>query len=148
DRAIAQAERAAMVDGKGVHVRYVPGTYRPAANKDNDYLMDRAAQRAGTTYSGVDGIAMQDASLQESMRPIVERTKQNLVSTHNGIIMARHRLLRAAQALVEKGTSPPGVDPEHQKVRSAAVVLRRDQPYKDAAKEHLRVRAGKAHASV
>ncbi len=76
--------------------------------------MDRAAQKAGTTYSGVEGIAMQDASLQESMGPIVDRTKENLVSTDNGIIMARHRLMRAAKALVEKGTIPPGVDPAHQ----------------------------------
>ena len=110
--------------------------------------MDRAAQRAGTTYSGVDGIAMQDASLQESMGPIVDRTKENLVSTDNGIIMARHRLMRAAKALAEQGTIPPGVDPEHQRVRSAAIVLPRDEPFKDAAREHLRVRAVAAHASV
>jgi hypothetical protein len=53
---------------------------------------------------------MQDASLQESMGPIVDRTKENLVSTDNGIIMARHRLLRALKAM-EKGETPPGVDP-------------------------------------
>ena len=35
---------------------------------------------------------MQDASLQESMGPIVDRTKERLVSTDNGIIMARQRL--------------------------------------------------------
>ena len=67
--------------------------------------MDRAAQKAGKTYSGVEGFAMQDASLQESMGPIVDRTKENLVSTDNGIIMARHRLMRAAKALVDKGVS-------------------------------------------
>ena len=67
---------------------------------------------------------MQDASLQESMGPIVDRTKENLVSTDNGIIMARHRLLRAVKALVGQGdTIPPGVDPAHQRVRSAAIVL-------------------------
>jgi phthalate 4,5-dioxygenase oxygenase subunit len=82
------------------------------------------------------------------MGPIVDRTKENLVSTDNGIIMARHRLLRAAKALVEKGTVPPGVDPQHQRVRSAAVVLPREKPYKDAAKQHLRVSAGIPHASV
>ena len=49
---------------------------------------------------------MQDASLQESMGPIVDRSKENLVSTDNGIIMARHRLLRAVKALAEKGVSP------------------------------------------
>ena len=92
-----------MRDGKGIHVQYVPGTFRPLANKDNDYLIDRAAQKAGSTFSGVEGIAMQDASLQESMGPIVDRTKENLVSTDNGIIMARHRLLRAAKALRRQG---------------------------------------------
>ena len=82
----------------------MPGTYRPVANKENDYLIDREAQRRGDTYSGVEGIAMQDASLQESMGPIVDRTKENLVSTDNGIIMARHRLIRAAKELAERAS--------------------------------------------
>ena len=126
----------------------MPGTYRPLANKDNDYLIDRAAQKAGRTFSGVEGIAMQDASLQESMGPVVDRTKENLVSTDNGIIMARHRLMRAAKALVEKGVTPPGVDPAHQKVRSASVVLPPDQAFKDAAKEALTSRPGVAQTTV
>jgi phthalate 4,5-dioxygenase len=126
----------------------VPGSFRPLANKDNDYLVDRAAQKAGKTYSGVEGFAMQDASVQESMGPIVDRTKENLVSTDNGIIMARHRLLRSVKALIDKGEVPPGVDPAHQKVRSAAVVLPRDQPFKDAAREALLARPGVAPASV
>ena len=147
-RALTREERQAMIDGKGVHVRYVPGTYRPLANKDNDYLIDREAQKAGITYSGVEGIAMQDASLQESMGPIVDRTKENLVSTDNGIIMARHRLMKAARALAEKGITPPGVDPTHHQVRSAAVVLPPDQAFKDAAREDLRVRPGVPQSSV
>ncbi|HVG52737.1 MAG TPA: Rieske 2Fe-2S domain-containing protein [Xanthobacteraceae bacterium] len=138
----------AMKDGKGIYVTFVPGTFRPAQNKDNDYLIDRAAQKAGRTYSGVWGIAMQDASLQESMGPVVDRTKENLVSTDNGIIMARHRLLRAAKALAEKGTLPPGVDTAHQQVRSAAVILGPDQPFAKAAKDALSAKPGVAHASV
>ena len=125
-----------------------PGTYRPLANKDNDYLIDRAAQKAGKTFSGVAGFAMQDASLQESMGPICDRTKENLVSTDNGIIMARHRLMRAAKALADKGIMPPGVDPAHHKVRSAAVVLPPDQAFKDAAKEALTARPGVAQTTV
>jgi hypothetical protein len=91
---------------------------------------------------------MQDASLQESMGPICDRTKENLVSTDNGIIMARHRLLRAAKALADKGTVPPGVDPVHQRVRSASIVLAPDQAFKDAAKEALTSRPGVAQATV
>ena len=147
-RALTAREREAMEAGKGVHVAYVPGTFRPAANKDNDYLIDRAGQKAGLTYSGVEGIAMQDASLQESMGPIVDRTKENLVGTDNGIIMARNRLLRAARALAEHGTTPPGIDTAHQRIRSAALILPPDQPYTEAAKEALTVRPGVRQTSV
>jgi len=147
-RALTATEVQAMRDGHGVHSENIPGTYRPAANKDNDYLIDREAQKRGDTYSGVKGIAMQDASLQESMGPVVDRTKENLVSTDNGIIMARHRLLRAVKALIDKNVTPPGVDLEHQKVRSAAVVLPPDQPFKEGAREALIARPDVAPASV
>ncbi len=128
---------AAMNAGKGIHVTNMPGTYRPVANKDNDYLMDRDAQRPARPTAASKAFAMQDASLQESMGPIVDRTKENLVSTDNGIIMARHRLLRAAKLLAEKDATPPGVELAHQRVRSASVVLPQDQPFKDAARDAL-----------
>jgi hypothetical protein len=147
DRELTPAEIAAMRDGKGIHVK-VDEAYRPLANKDNDYLMDRAAQKAGRTFSGVEGIGMQDASLQESMGPVVDRTKENLVSTDNGIIMARHRLMRAVRALTDTGTVPPGVDVAHQKVRSAAIVLPADQPFTEGARDALVVRPDIAHATV
>jgi phthalate 4,5-dioxygenase oxygenase subunit len=121
--------------------------YKVTRPLTNDYLVDRKAQKEGRTFSGVWGIAMQDASLQESMGPIVDRAKENLVSTDNGIIMARHRLLRALKAM-EKGETPPGVSLEHQNVRSAAVVLPPDKHFKDAAKEALKVQTGKEHVTV
>ena len=30
-----------MQDGEGIHVKYVPGTFIPLANKSNNYLLDR-----------------------------------------------------------------------------------------------------------
>jgi phthalate 4,5-dioxygenase len=147
-RKLTAQEVQAMRDGHGVHVKYVPGSYRPLANKDNDYLMDRAAQKAGITYSGIEGIAMQDASLQESMGPVVDRTKENLTTTDNGIIMARLRLIRAAKALAEKGTLPPGREPKDQRVRSAAVILGPDEAFKDAARDALVATPGVRQTSV
>lgn len=147
-RPLSETEVQAMRDGKGIHVRYVPGTYRPLANRDNDYLMDRAAQKAGHSYSGIEGIGMQDASLQESMGPIVDRTKENLTSTDNGIIMARMKLIRAARALAEKGVTPPGCEPAAHQVRSAAIVIDPDRSFMDDGAEWLKVRAGKPFWSI
>jgi hypothetical protein len=147
-RKLTVAELQAMREGKGIHVKYAPGTYRMIANKDNDYLIDRAAQKAGVSYSGIEGIAIQDAAVQELMGPIVDRTKENLVSTDNGVIMTRHRLLRAVKALAEQGITPPGVDPAHHRVRPASFFLPRDQTFKDAAREALTARPGAALSSV
>ena len=147
-RPLAEKELQAMKDGYGVHNKYVPGTYRPLQNKDNDYMIDRAAQKRGESYSGVWGIAMQDASLQESMGPVVDRSKERLVSTDSGIIQARLRLRKAAVALRDHGVTPPGTDPAHQRVRSAAVVLPRDDDFVAACRDVLTVRPGEKHASV
>ena len=126
--------------------KYVPGTFIPLANQDNDYLMDRAAQKAGATFSGVEGIAMQDASLQESMGPIVDRTKENLVTTDNGIIMARRAAARR-QGAGDEGT-PPGIDPATHRVRSCSMVLPPDVAFKDSAKEALNAKLGVAQTTV
>ncbi|HEX3785477.1 MAG TPA: Rieske 2Fe-2S domain-containing protein [Pseudonocardiaceae bacterium] len=147
-RPLREEELQAMRDGHGVHNEYVPGTFRPLQNRDNDYLMDRAAQRRGDTYSGVKGIAMQDASLQESMGPIVDRSKEKLVSTDSGIIMARRKLWKAVEAMRDNGETPPGLDPAHHRVRSAAVVLPRDDAFVDSCREALTVQPGVRHASV
>jgi hypothetical protein len=147
-RALTELERQAMEAGKGIHVTVNPSNFRPLQNKDNDYLIDRAAQKSGKSFSGVDGFGMQDASVQESMGPIQDRTKENLVSTDNGIIMARHRLMKAAKELMAKGTLPPGRDPAHQKIRSVAVVLASGTPFKEGAGEALKAKAGVAQTSV
>jgi phthalate 4,5-dioxygenase len=147
-RSLSDKELAAMKAGHGVHNEYVPGTYRPLQNRDNDYMMDREAQKRGETFSGVKGIAMQDASLQESMGPIVNRTKERLVSTDTGIIKARQQLRKAAEALRDDGVTPRGVDPAHHRVRSASVVLPKEEAFIDACREALMVMPGVKHASV
>jgi len=125
DRALYAAEIEAMEAGKGIHSLLTPGTFLPVANKRNDYLMDRQAQRDRKTFCGVMGVAEQDAAVQESMGPIEDRSKENLVGTDNGIIMTRKQLLRAVKA-VQAGSAPPGVDAATQRVRAFAAVMPRD----------------------
>jgi phthalate 4,5-dioxygenase len=146
-RALTEHELAVMRSGGGIHVKLTPGSFRPVVNKDNDYMMDRAAQRAGKTYCGVAGIAMQDAAIQESMGPVQDRSKENLVSTDNGVIMARIRLRKAALAAAQ-GKEPDGIDPATHAVRSASLVLPENVSFIDAAAEALKSREGVAHTSV
>ena len=146
-RPLSAMEVDAMRKGGGIHVELTPGTFRPIINKYNDYRIDRAAQKAGRTYSGVIGIAMQDASVQESIGPIADRTKENLVSTDNAIIMARHRLRRAVLAL-QYGTAPTELNQECQRVRSASFVLPDDVPFAGARREDLQARTGIPHTSI
>jgi len=146
-RALSEHELGVMRAGGGIHVKLIPGSFRPVINKDNDYMIDRAAQRAGKTYCGVAGIAMQDAAIQEGMGPIQDRAKENLVSTDNGVIMARIRLRKAAIAAAD-GRQPDGIDPATHAVRSASIVLPDNVSFIDAAAEALRVREGVAHTSV
>jgi hypothetical protein len=147
-RELSSQEVELMRGGAGVHAELISGTFRPVANRGNGYLMDRAAQEAGHYYSGVKGLAIQDASVQESMGPIADRTKENLVATDNAIIMARLRLRKAAQALGERGERPPGLDADSQRVRSASFVLPESGPFRETAMDAVKVRAGEHHVAV
>jgi phthalate 4,5-dioxygenase oxygenase subunit len=144
---IPEKDIALFMNGYGVHAELIPGTFRPVANRANDYLMDREAQRSGRHYNGVRGLAIQDASVQESIGAIADRTVENLVSTDNAIILARKRLLKAARE-VEKGGKAPGLQPDDQLVRSASMVLPVDADFKKHALDAVKHRKGEPHIAV
>ena len=134
-RDLSELEHAAAEAGAGIHVPVIPGTFMPVANKRNDYLIDRAAQRARKSFTGVARVGVQDAAVQESMGAIEDRARENLVSTDNGIIMTRKRLLDAARGVAE-GRDPPGLDAAAQRVRAVSMVTPRDMPFAKAMAEH------------
>ena len=136
ERPLTAEERADMASGKGIHCAVDPTTFRPAANRDNDYLIDRKAQKEKRAFSGVFGFAMQDASLQESMGRIQNLEREKLLPTDRGIVMARRMLYEAAKGL-QAGAEPPALDPNKQRVRAAGVLLPRDLRPQQWAKEHI-----------
>ena len=69
ERPLSPEELQAMRDGCGVHTELIPGTFIPVRNKDNDYMIDRAAQKARITFSGISGVANQDCAMQENIFP-------------------------------------------------------------------------------
>ena len=111
-------------------------TYRPRANKDNDYMIDRLAQKEKRAYSGVFGFSMQDASLQESMGVIQNHAKEKLLPTDKAIVMARRMLEEAARDL-QNGIEPPALDASQQHVRAAGVLLPHAQNPQEWAAAHL-----------
>ena len=141
-RAHSPTERSHLAEGKGIHCEYEPGTdvpggsFRPKANKDNDYLMDRVAQREKRNFSGVFGFSAQDASLQESMGRIQNHANEKLLPSDRAIVMAR-RMLHEAALKLEEGIDPPALRSRAQRVRAAGVLLPHGQEPQSWAKEHL-----------
>jgi phenylpropionate dioxygenase-like ring-hydroxylating dioxygenase large terminal subunit len=107
----------------------------------NDWLIDREIQRT-RTYTGIAGVNTQDLAVQESMGPIVDRTREHLGSTDRAIITLR-RILLDAITTVEQGGTPPGADPStYGDVRAADVILPKDARWQDAARELITGRSG------
>jgi phenylpropionate dioxygenase-like ring-hydroxylating dioxygenase large terminal subunit len=84
---------------------YVIDSWLPVANKENDYLIDRTIQKYGN-FSGIWGLNEQDRSIQESMRPIVDRSREHLGRSDVAAIAARRLLIRMARNL------QTGIEPE------------------------------------
>ena len=129
-RPLSAAELEGAKNGRGVHVPLVPGTFLSVANRRNDYLIDRAGQKERETFSGVRAVGVQDAAIQESMGQIVDRAREHLVATDKGIVMTRRCLLDALAAL-ERGETPPGLDPASQGVRAMSRVAPRTLPMEE-----------------
>ncbi len=146
DKPLGAEERAHMAAGKGIHVAYEEGvnpiSWRPRANQDNDYLIDRQAQKDKRSYSGVFGFSEQDASLQESMGPIQDRTRELLLPTDKGVVMAR-RMLESAALGLQQGVDPPALNAAEQHVRAAGVLLPKGQDPKPWARDKIQRVRGK-----
>ena len=117
-----------------VHARVDPVTFRPVRNKDNNYLVDRDLQR-NSSMTGMQSFATQDMAVQESMGPIVDRTRERLGTSDTAIIAMRRLLLQEMRAL-EEGKEPfASQHGDVYSVRSASMVLKRDVPFDEGARE-------------
>ena len=124
------------------------GRFRLTQNKDNDYLIDREAQRT-KTYTGIAGIHQQDQAITESMGPIYDRTQEHLGSSDAMVIRTRRRAINAARALRDDGVVPPGVDdPTVYRYRSGGVILPREANWLEATKDLRRAPRGGAVADA
>jgi phthalate 4,5-dioxygenase len=103
DRPLTEEERRAYRGGRTVHAE-VDERGVPRRNRDNDYLIDRDAQRR-RTYTGIQGVSEQDAMIQDSQGFIADRTREHLGPTDAAIIEFRRMVLRGARD-VQGGVEP------------------------------------------
>jgi phthalate 4,5-dioxygenase len=82
------------------------GRWRPVQTAANDYLIDREVQRHGS-FTGIEGINMQDQAVTESMGPVTDHGFEHLAPSDRMITQTRRRLLLAARALRDTGAPPP-----------------------------------------
>ena len=138
NRPLSAEEIAQFEDGLHTHTENIPGTDRAAMNKSNNYLIDRALQKSGASFTGMKGLGIQDCALQESMGPIADRTIEHLGVSDTAIIKIRRLLLKAVKD-IEQGATPPGLNAASYRVRSARFRLPKGKPFPQAADEHVRI---------
>jgi phenylpropionate dioxygenase-like ring-hydroxylating dioxygenase large terminal subunit len=103
-------------------------TFRSRQNRQNNYLLDRQVQKT-ETFTGIDGINVQDRAVQESMGPIVDRSKEHLGPADKAVIQARRLLLDAVRTVRDGGT-PRGIAATYYKLASAEGVLPRSADWR------------------
>ncbi len=133
------------IGGDGPAPEFLPNTtdwlgrWRLAANESNDWLIDRGAQHDNLIYSGVQSIHLQDQAVTESMGAISDHGFEHLAPSDRMITRTRRRLLMAARALRDNGTSPPGIERADvfRHARSGYFISADHKPWQQLYAEHL-----------
>ncbi len=89
--------------------RTSPPDYKTEHSLANMHLQDRERMKRGN-FSGVLGASIQDRAVQESMGPLIDRSKEHLGTSDKAVIFYRRLLLRKLTEM-DEGKPLPGQDP-------------------------------------
>ncbi|MGV3655173.1 MAG: Rieske 2Fe-2S domain-containing protein [Noviherbaspirillum sp.] len=103
ERPFTEQEVAQFRGGHGV-IAEVDENYIPLRNRSNEYLLDRGMQKT-VNFTGVRGVAEQDAMVQDSQGWIADRTVEHLAASDAAVVRFRRKVLEGAKALLA-GTEP------------------------------------------
>ncbi len=144
-RGVRETIDGTPLPGLGYDYEFLPNTtdwhgrWRLALNQSNDYGIDREIQAEGS-FTGIDGLMLQDQAITESMGPITDHSLETLAPSDRMIVRTRDRLRDAALAFADDGTVPPGVDdPEtYLGARSGDFLADGETDWRDAYAERMR----------
>jgi phenylpropionate dioxygenase-like ring-hydroxylating dioxygenase large terminal subunit len=84
------------------------GRFNLRPSMANDFMIDRDKQRT-ESFTGIDGITLQDFAVTESMGPIAPRELEHLASSDAAVAQTRRILINAANGAME-GKRHPSMD--------------------------------------
>jgi phthalate 4,5-dioxygenase oxygenase subunit len=114
------------------------GRWRTAANGSNDYRIDRAKQKT-ETFSGIEGLILQDTMVTESMGGIADMVSEHMAPSDQMIAVTRRRMIEAATNFAKSGARPPAADTPEDffYARSGYFVAPKDANWLDAYRDRL-----------
>jgi hypothetical protein len=136
DRALDGDERARYVKGGYGQFAELGPDYLPLRNRSNDYLIDREEQKL-RSFTGVRGVAEQDAMAQDSQGRIADRAREHLTPTDVAIVRFRRLMLGEARALQE-GKEPAAAQlPASYRLRSGGALAPAKLSFGDVMRERF-----------
>jgi phthalate 4,5-dioxygenase oxygenase subunit len=102
--------------------------FQAVRNRANDWMIDRKLQKTDT-FTGIWGINTQDRAVQETMGPIVDRTKEHLGASDRAVIAMR-KLLQQAIETVGDGGDPAGTTDSYYELIAAEQVTPGDADWR------------------
>jgi phthalate 4,5-dioxygenase oxygenase subunit len=143
DRPLTNSERATFDKGGFGQFAELGADFVPVRNRSNDYLIDRDLQKH-TSFTGVSGVAEQDAMAQEGQGVIVDRTREHLTPSDVAVVRFRRLMLAGAAALAAGEEPPAATLPGKYTMRGGGCVAPTSQPFEAVMRD--RFGSGDGHA--
>jgi nitrite reductase/ring-hydroxylating ferredoxin subunit len=111
--------------------------YNFIVDKDQHYGQDRQAMREKRSWTGLEGLTQEDATVTVSQGAIYDRTTEHLVSSDAAVVRLRRRLLQAVEVCMAGGDPPGALAEDMTGVRCVDQDLDVGQPWRALAPGHI-----------
>ena len=145
DRALTEEELNKFKVGHGV-MPEVDDKFIPLRRRSNEYLIDRTNQK-NVTFTGVRGIAEQDAMIWDSQGRIHDRSLEHLCQTDAAIVRFRRVMLNHVKDLVEGKEPTAPFKPKSYKLRSGSWIAPEGTTFEQVMIERFGDRFGRVSDS-